>query len=151
MTLLRMRIAPNAWNVGKVRAKLLRIGAGVGMSPAGLEDFVTAVGEAFANAVVHSGAKEPVEIEVDLDEKCDDLIALVQDRGRGIDEGAIVERLPPAAAERGRGIPLMRRCTSSMHIERSPTGGTLVVLQWDAARRATRRSRARALKRTCAT
>lgn len=132
MTLLNMRIPPNPWNASIVRAQLLRIGAEMRMSPEGLQDFVTAVGEAFANAVEHAATVEPIEIDVRSQGKR--LVATVRDYGRGTDPRRILQRLPPATVERGRGIPLMRRCSSSIDISTPTGGGTLIVLGWEVAR-----------------
>ncbi len=132
MTLLQMRVPADPWQVGKVRDQLLLVGDDVEMCPEVLEDFVTAIGEAFANAIEHAITTEPVEIEVR--QRDTRLVATIRDHGRGIDTTRISSRLPPATNERGRGIPLMRQCTSSMSIQKPQDGGTLVVLNWDERR-----------------
>ena len=130
MTLLRMRLAPIAWNARKVRDHLVRVSTTMDMSSGRLEEFVTAIGEAFANAVEHAGTRQAIEIVVRVDTE-KRLVASVRDRGKGIDRAAIDQALPPVRAERGRGIPLMRRCTSSMRISLPKSGGTLVSLFWE--------------------
>lgn len=132
MTLLNLRVSPDPWNVSKVRDHLIQIGEEMRMSPEGLEDFVTAVGEAFANAIEHAGTTEPIDI--DIRGQRHTLVASVRDRGCGIDPRKIPARLPPATTERGRGIPLMRRCSSSVDISSPAEGGTLIVISWEAAR-----------------
>ena len=129
MTLLDVRIAPSAWNARTVREHLIRIASTIEMNPKSLEDFVTAIGEAFANAVEHAHTTTPIEIVVKSGRN-GQLTASVRDRGCGIDERAIRQALPPAGAERGRGIPLMRRCSSSVRISAPRDGGTLVALSW---------------------
>ncbi len=124
-----MRVPAEPWHVREVRAELVQIGNDVEMCPEVLEDFVTAIGEAFANAIEHAITTEPVEIEVR--QRDAQLVATVRDHGRGIDSTRITSSLPPAMTERGRGIPLMRKCTSSMSIQKPEDGGTLVVLNWD--------------------
>jgi anti-sigma regulatory factor (Ser/Thr protein kinase) len=114
--------------VRQVREQLLLLGADVAMMPEALEDFVTAIGEAFANAIEHARSSEPVEIEVR--QRDTRLVATIRDHGQGIDTTRISARLPPATMERGRGIPLMRQCSSSMSIQKPNDGGTLVVLHW---------------------
>lgn len=141
MTLLAMGIAPSAWNARTVRKHLIRLGASLEMTSDCLEEFVTAVNEAFENAVEHAKTDAPIEITIKVDHRRR-LVATVRDRGCGIDTASIPAGLPPAAAERGRGIPLMRRCSSSMTISVPPGGGTLVVLRWE--RLAAERMRARA-------
>jgi anti-sigma regulatory factor (Ser/Thr protein kinase) len=134
MTLLELRVPPSPWNAGVVRDQLIGVGKAMDMSEEDLEDFVTAVGEAFANAVVHAHTNDSIEIDVNIDER-HALVAMIRDRGTGIEGAAIAERLPPAAAEGGRGIPLMRRCSSSFAISTHPAGGTLVVMTWEPQRR----------------
>jgi anti-sigma regulatory factor (Ser/Thr protein kinase) len=134
MTLLELRVPPSPWNAGVVRDQLVGVGKTMDMSEEDLEDFVTAVGEAFANAVLHAHSNDSVEIDVNVDDR-QTLIAIVRDRGCGIEGAPIAERLPPAAAERGRGIPLMRRCSTSFAISTHPAGGTLVVMTWEPQRR----------------
>src|ERR1700734_2736514 len=112
MTLLQMRVPAEPWHVREVRDELLQVGEEVEIRPEVLEDFVTAIGEAFANAIEHSVTTEPVEIEVR--QRDADLTATIRDHGCGIDSTRIYSSLPPATAERGRGIPLMRKCSSSM-------------------------------------
>lgn len=129
MTLLQMRVPAEPWHVRDVRDQLLQIGNDVEMRPEVLEDFVTAIGEAFANAIEHAITTEPVEIEVK--QRDAHLVATIRDHGRGIDTTRIANSLPPATTERGRGIPLMRKCTTSMSIQKPEDGGTLVVLNWD--------------------
>lgn len=125
-----MRFAPSAWNARKVRNHMVQIGATLELEPEQLEEFVTAVGEAFANAVEHSRTDEPIHIRVKLDMR-HRLHASVRDHGRGIDVVEVNRTLPSVKAERGRGIPLMRRCSSELKISSPPGGGTLVVLRWD--------------------
>jgi anti-sigma regulatory factor (Ser/Thr protein kinase) len=132
MTLLQMRVPADPWHVKRVREQLLQIGGDVEMCPEVLEDFVTAIGEAFANAIEHSITTEPVEIEVR--QRDDSLVATIRDHGCGIDRTRISNTLPPATMERGRGIPLMRKCSSSMSIQKPQDGGTLVVLNWNERR-----------------
>lgn len=128
MTLLQMRVPADPWHVRRVRDELLQIGDDVEMAPHVLEDVVTAVGEAFANAIEHALTKEPVEIEVKQRDM--QLVATIRDHGQGIDVTRISTILPPATTERGRGIPLMRQCASSISIQKPNDGGTLVVLKW---------------------
>jgi len=132
MTLLQMRVPADPWNVRRVRDLLIEVADDVQMSSEVREDFVTAVGEAFANAIEHAITSEPVEIEVKRRDA--QLIATIRDRGCGIDAACITNTLPPATTERGRGIPLMRKCCSTMSIQKPQDGGTLVILGWDEQR-----------------
>lgn len=142
MTLLDVRVAPSAWNARKVRNHLVQIGATLELQPERLEEFVTAVGEAFANAVEHAGSPDPIRIAVKLDYR-HRLFASIRDRGRGIDAMEVNRTLPPVRAERGRGIPLMRRCSTLLKISSPRGGGTLVELRWDGDYRRVSPARAR--------
>ena len=116
MTLLQMRVPAEPWHVRQVRDQLLQLGEDVEMCLEVLEDFVTAIGEAFANAIEHSLTTEPVEIEVrqrDTATGRDDPRSWLRHR-----YNAHLCSLPPATTERGRGIPLMRKCSSSMSIQK---------------------------------
>ncbi|GEM_PF-3300017 len=146
MTLLDVRIAPSAWNARKVRDHLVHVGAVLELDPDRLNELVTAVGEAFANAVEHGNTKESIRICIKLDRR-DRLLASVRDHGRGIDAAEANRRLPPAAAERGRGIPLMRRCSSMLKISSPRSGGTLIELGWDVGHRTAPPARSRSARK----
>jgi anti-sigma regulatory factor (Ser/Thr protein kinase) len=92
------------------------------------ENFITAIGEAFANAIEHAGGTADVEIAIERRDT--HLVATIRDHGRGIDASCISATLPSVTTERGRGIPLMRQCSDSMSIQNPSDGGTLVVLDW---------------------
>lgn len=92
-----------------------------------LEIFLTALGEALANAIEHSHAERPIDIEVRLSHER--ILASVHDSGVGFAFGSVVEsRLGDPTAERGRGLPIMRRCSDIFAIDSSPGKGTTVVL-----------------------
>jgi anti-sigma regulatory factor (Ser/Thr protein kinase) len=139
MTLLHLEVPPNALNVRKVRAELVRVASDISMSKEALQDFVTAVGEALANAIEHAITVDPIEIDVKTRRK--GIVAVVRDHGRGIDPLQITDRLPPATSEHGRGIPLMARCVSSMAISQAQDGGTIIELRWGPSRLQARRPR----------
>ncbi len=92
-----------------------------------LAHFLTALGEAIANAIEHSHASAAIEIEVRIGD--DRILATVQDTGIGFDPGLITEpSLPDPTAERGRGLPIMRRCSDIFAVKSQPGQGTAVVL-----------------------
>lgn len=95
------------------------------LSTEAVREFVTAIGEAVANAIEHSRA-EAIEVScwVDSDDK---LVASVADSGLGF-AGPADNMLPPPHAERGRGLPLMRRYSDLFAIETEPGRGTRVLL-----------------------
>jgi len=81
-----------------------------------------AVREALENAVVHGNQEDP-ETKVHIRCRCqpgEEISIVVTDQGKGFDfEKAMGNGLTPdPAAERGRGIPLMKAYMDEMHFER---------------------------------
>ncbi|MHB8147609.1 MAG: ATP-binding protein [Vulcanimicrobiaceae bacterium] len=75
-----------------------------------LESLLFAVGEALANAIEHASSRDDIEVTCEVDHE--QIVATVMDRGSGygtIPEGLVP--LPDDLSERGRGIPIMQRCT----------------------------------------
>lgn len=143
MKLLDMQVMPVAWNARVLRERLLGVASQLDMSSDCIENFLTAVSEAFANSVEHAETEAAVEIVITLEGE-QRLLVTVRDHGKGIDGAFITNRLPPVGEERGRGIPLMRECTSSVRITVPPGGGTLVTLCWNDATRSRRDASSRA-------
>lgn len=90
--------------------------------------FLTALGEAVANAIEHGKVDRPIEVEVHIDG--DRILGIVRDEGVGFasDPRAIAVDLPPGDSERGRGLPIMRRCSDIFAVESAPGKGTAVVV-----------------------
>ncbi len=90
-------------------------------------DFVAALSEALANAIEHSQSKD-IEVSCALvDDEC--LVATVVDHGVGFAADPHGRpSLPDPLAERGRGLPLMRRFTDDVAVRSVPGKGTAVVL-----------------------
>lgn len=100
-----------------------------GVAPDDLDSLMFAVGEALANAIEHATTSGDIEIECRVDER--EIVATVTDEGRGISSAKIpqgVAPLPEALHERGRGIPIMQRCTDIFSIESLPGRGTAITL-----------------------
>jgi len=95
-----------------------------GIGNADVADFIGAVGEALANAIEHAHTVEPIEVSVWLLD--DRLFASVCDRGVGFlpNERTVAQQLPEAFAERGRGLPIMRRFTDIFSVHSAPGQGT---------------------------
>ncbi len=91
-----------------------------------LGHFLTALGEAVANAIEHAHAELPIEIEVRIGD--DRILATVRDNGIGFDSSHIDHILPDHTAERGRGLPIMRRCCDIFAVSSEPGTGTAVVI-----------------------
>jgi anti-sigma regulatory factor (Ser/Thr protein kinase) len=92
-----------------------------------LNHFLSALGEALANAIEHARSEKPIEIEVRI--ALDRIVATIRDRGVGFaSEPPANPVLPEPNAERGRGLPIMRRCCDIFSIESSPGHGTSVLI-----------------------
>ncbi len=98
-----------------------------GVEASVLAHFLTALGEAIANAMEHAKADAPIAIQVRLGG--DRLVATVRDAGVGFSSaGLLTAELPPVDAERGRGIAIMRRCSDIFEIDSAPGRGTAVLV-----------------------
>jgi stage II sporulation protein AB (anti-sigma F factor) len=140
---LRLRVPPDPQLGRYVREQILAFASALEIAETDLLDFLTALGEALANAIEHSGATEPIEVSVWL-VGSDQLIATVVDRGIGFapTESAVVEpHLPDAFAERGRGLPIMRTCSDIFSVRSAPGKGTAVTLGRHVRRASTDRRR----------
>ena len=122
---LHLEIPPQAHLSRLVRERVVAFAAKHGVDDDDLSNFLTALGEAVANAIEHAGTIEPISIECRL--ATDSITAVVEDNGVGFPRPpeSVVE-LPEPTAERGRGLPLMRRCSDIFHVETAPGRGTAV-------------------------
>ncbi len=93
-----------------------------------LAQFLTALGEAVANAVEHACPQHPIVVQVRLED--DLIVACVEDDGVGFtsEELAFAPELPPLDAERGRGFAIMRGCSDIFNVKSAPGKGTSIVL-----------------------
>lgn len=109
----------------EVRRKVLALAASRRIVEESLTDFLTALGEALANAFEHSGAQS-VAVEVNVTST--HIWACIRDSGIGFTRGSEPPSLPDPSAERGRGFPLMQRCSDIFHVASAPGIGTSVVV-----------------------
>ena len=124
---LKVRIPPNARFGRSVRQEVLHFADRFEIRGKELEEFIIAVGEALANAIEHSRSTDVIEIRCQVDD--DKIVATIVDSGAGFrTETLPAVTLPDASAERGRGLPLMRRCTDIFAVHSVPGRGTAVVL-----------------------
>lgn len=124
---LDFRVAPQPQVSRTVRGSVTEFARGNGVSEDDLAHFLIALGEALANAIEHGHADSPIDIEVRIGK--DRIIATVQDGGVGFAAEVISEAaLPSDCAERGRGLPIMRRCCDIFALKTEPGKGTAVVL-----------------------
>ena len=124
---LRVRIPPNPRYGKSVREELITFANDHAVSRGELTDLIFAIGEALANAIEHSGSNDVIEVRCQIDD--DKIIATVIDSGRGFEVEAVPKApLPPLFAERGRGLPIMQKCTDLFAVRSLPGKGTAVVL-----------------------
>lgn len=124
---LRVRIPPSARFSRSVRHQVLSFAGDHELSDKELEEFIFAVGEALANAIEHSRSSDVIEVHCQVED--DKILATIVDSGAGfITDPTPNVTLPDALAERGRGLPIMRRCTDIFAVHSVPGRGTAVVL-----------------------
>jgi len=92
------------------------------------DDVVLAVHEALVNAGRHGGAA--VRADLALDQSC--LVVRVWDAGPGFDLRARVRHPPDLTAERGRGLWLIDRMTTTCEVGRDDDG-VFLVMRFDCA------------------
>lgn len=126
-TTLQLRVPVDPRCARVVRDRLVEFATRQGLASNDVEEFMTAVGEAFANAIEHAGSDAPIEILLKVEDG-DKLLATISDHGQGFETADTNNDLPPAGAERGRGIPLMRRYTDIFSMRSRPGCGTVVLL-----------------------
>ena len=125
---LRLQVPPDAQCGRSVRESVVEFTSAHAVSAIDTDEFVTAVSEALANAIEHSGS-DNIEITCWIGAG-DQLLATVVDHGIGFAADEAMGR-PPALdllAERGRGLPIMRRFTDLCSIRSAPGKGTTVTL-----------------------
>jgi len=126
---LRLFVPPDPKLGGYVRRELIAFAELQGIGKPEVADFVAAIGEALANAIEHAHTREPIEISAWLLGE-DRLFASVRDRGVGFAPSGPDRSLalPDAYAERGRGLPIMRRYSDLFSIRSAPGEGTRITL-----------------------
>jgi anti-sigma regulatory factor (Ser/Thr protein kinase) len=126
---LRLCVPPDPRLGVYVRHEVLAFAELHGITDDEVLDFVSAIGEALANAIEHGRPTEPIEVMAWLLGE-DRLFASVLDKGVGFSpaDRSISSVLPDAFAERGRGLPIMRECADVFSVRSSPGHGTRVTL-----------------------
>jgi anti-sigma regulatory factor (Ser/Thr protein kinase) len=124
---LKVRIPPNARYGKSVRDEIITFANSYRVSRADLDEFIFAIGEALANAIEHSGSDDVIEVRCQIEG--DKIIATVIDSGKGFETQPVPKNpLPDEFSERGRGLPIMQRCTDIFAVRSVPGKGTAVVL-----------------------
>jgi len=125
-SVLQLRVPPNPRFGKVVREDVLAHAGRFGISPAAIEDFLFAVGEGVANAVEHSGSGDVIDVRCRIDPE--KIVVTIVDTGRGFSRASADDKLPDGLAERGRGIPIMRRCSDIFAVHSVPGRGTAIVI-----------------------
>jgi len=125
---LRFNIPPDPRLSGYVRRQIVGFAHTQAIDDSDIADFIGAVGEALANAIEHAHTEKPIEVAAWMIE--DRLFASVRDQGIGFvpNERTVAKKLPDAYAERGRGLPIMRRYAEVFSVRSVPGEGTRVTL-----------------------
>ena len=124
---LHLRIPPDPRYARTVRDALVGFALLHDIPESDLEALLFAVGEALANAMEHALSGKDIEVFAEVDDER--FVATVVDYGRGFTSVPHErEPLPSPTAERGRGIPIMQRCTDFFDVRSEPGNGTAVVL-----------------------
>lgn len=126
---LRLQVPPDARYGRSVRERMAEFAFAHDVPEGDADEFVTAVAEALANAIEHSGSSDTIEVACWI-AGGDKLLATIVDHGIGFDaDRTLVEhQAPDMLAERGRGLPIMRRYTDLCSIRSEPGKGTSVTL-----------------------
>ena len=124
---LKVRIPPNPRFGRSVRQAVLSFAGKFEIGHDELEEFIFALGEALANAIEHSHSAEVIEVRCQVEDG--KILATVTDAGAGFQDAQVSNvSLPSEYSERGRGLPIMRRCTDIFAVHSMPGRGTSVVL-----------------------
>lgn len=124
---LKVRIPPNPRYGRNVRQEVISFAHQYAIDRDELEEFIFAVGEALANAIEHSGTNDVIEVRCQVED--DKILATIIDSGAGFETDVVPNvPLPDELSERGRGLPIMRRCTDIFAVHSVPGKGTAVVL-----------------------
>jgi len=124
---LRLRIPPEARLGGKVRRAVSSFAAQADVVPDDLQEFMFALGEALANAIEHAQSRDAIEVRCFVENE--KILGAVVDSGTGLPaELTAGATLPDPLSERGRGLPIIRRCSDLFAIHSEPSKGTAVVV-----------------------
>jgi anti-sigma regulatory factor (Ser/Thr protein kinase) len=124
---LHLTVPPDAAYARTVRDAIIGFGRLHDIAETDVESLLFAVGEALANAIEHAGSGLDIEVFAEVDEER--ITATVVDYGQGLRAVPIYPTpLPDSLTERGRGIPIMQRCTDFMNVKSEPGHGTAITM-----------------------
>jgi anti-sigma regulatory factor (Ser/Thr protein kinase) len=126
---LRLDVPANPRYAKHIRERIAGFAATHGLADDEFRDFITAIGEAIANAIEHSKSTQPISVTLGISH--DELVATIVDCGIGIPDAEAMSRaaaLPADLAERGRGMAIMRSCCDRFSIRSIVGQGTVVTM-----------------------
>ena len=123
-TMVRLRLPSQPRFAQTVRDRLASFALTHGLAHDDARDFLTAVGEALANAMEHAHSSTWIDVSCRLIDD-DKIVAAI---GFSAQRAEPTMALPDDMAERGRGLPIMRSCSDFFSVRSAPGKGTAVVL-----------------------
>lgn len=99
----------------------------LGVEPECRADIEIALTEACTNVLDHSGPGDEYQVNVSVDGRV--CVIRVIDTGHGFDAGTLADMGDDLAAERGRGVGLMRALVDHIQFISKPEAGTVVHLE----------------------
>ena len=106
------------WSLKNIRDAMRRWLSSVGAGPHVVADLLIAVGEACTNAVKHAYGADGGIMTVYLERQWPYVVATIRDTGQW---------RSPGGENQGLGTLLMRDCANELHIDRGPSGTTVVI------------------------
>jgi serine/threonine-protein kinase RsbW len=123
---LSITVAPDPRSGKSVRTQVTAFAETHQVADDDLREFLTALGEALANAIEHAASSDQIEVTCRI-ENDGVMVGEVLDYGIGFAPPAVIgPLLPDVLAERGRGLGIMRRCTDNICVKSAPGEGTRV-------------------------
>jgi len=125
---VEMEFAARAEHLSEVRRAVSDAATSLGFTRATLDDLLTAVDEAVANAIRHGSPRgERDRVAVQIKAKPHKLTVSVRDSGGGFATSGSAPTMPAPDALGGRGLPLMAALADSLEITSTPHGTTIVL------------------------
>jgi stage II sporulation protein AB (anti-sigma F factor) len=124
---LALRIPPEPHAARSARAALSSFAHYHNVGERDLEFLTFALGEALANAILHSQTHDDIGVGFVLDRRM--IVVTVSDRGQGLAKTPPIPPLRvPDSSETGRGFPIMQLCTDFFDVHTAPGEGTIITL-----------------------
>jgi serine/threonine-protein kinase RsbW len=121
-----VRLPVDASSVPFVRGLCRQALEHLGVDRGVVEEVSLALSEACANVVLHAGAGQDYQVEVDIDDRRCRIS--VHDTGQGFDPEAVAAA-EGSVLEGGRGLALMRALVDTLQFRHEPGGGHRVTFE----------------------